>query len=81
MFLIEQKMQEWQALTEALRHAQTEWRQYQAKHPHAVEHLRLLEAGLRLLRHQCDRALEGLGAAVEARRALQASARPYPPME
>jgi len=81
VFLIEQKVEEWQALNEALRHEESELRQYRAKHPNAVEHLHLLEAGVRLLQLKCDRALEGLGAAVGARRAFQTTERPYPPME
>ena len=81
VFLIEQKMEQWQALNEALRHQESELRQFRSKHPHPLEQLHLLEAGVRLLQRKCDRALEGLGAAVGARLTFQKSERPYPPMD
>lgn len=81
VYVIDEKIDEWRHLHKALAAAEEKVREHQDRHPNSMGHIRSLEADVRLLQDKCDRALEALGAAVAARRALAAPERPYPAME
>ncbi len=80
VYVIEQQVDCWRQLHEALRRAEARLREDRARQPGALEHLNVLEANVRLLQHKCDRALEALGAAVSARRAILRTERAEPPL-
>ncbi len=78
--LIDEKIDEWRRLRRSLAAAQAKVRAGEHAQPQSGGWVHCDQADVRLLQYKCDRALDALGAAVAARRALSTAERPHPAM-